>query len=82
MVTAPTDGKVPLCKLCFTRHIGQCTVKCHKCGKIRHKERYCKEKNVATGANALPIPTCYECGEQGHTRNRYPRKVKQGEFGE
>nr|GFC80102.1 reverse transcriptase domain-containing protein [Tanacetum cinerariifolium] len=24
--------------------------------------RYCKEKNVATGAIALPIPTCYDCG--------------------
>ncbi|GKC89728.1 putative reverse transcriptase domain-containing protein, partial [Tanacetum coccineum] len=38
---------------------------------------YCKEKNVATGANAQPILTCYDCGEQGHTRNRCPRKVKQ-----
>ncbi|GJR24821.1 putative reverse transcriptase domain-containing protein [Tanacetum coccineum] len=34
---------------------------CHKCGKIRHKARYCKEKNVATSANALPILTCYDC---------------------
>ncbi|GKE75095.1 putative reverse transcriptase domain-containing protein, partial [Tanacetum coccineum] len=34
------------------------------------------------GANALPIPTCYDCGEQGHTRNRCPRKVKQEEVGE
>ncbi|GJV26423.1 putative reverse transcriptase domain-containing protein [Tanacetum coccineum] len=25
-------------------------LKCYKCGKIRHKARYCKEKNVATGA--------------------------------
>ncbi|GJZ84357.1 putative reverse transcriptase domain-containing protein [Tanacetum coccineum] len=55
MVTAPTDGKLPL---------------------------HCKEKNVATGANALAIPTCYDCGEQGHTRNRCPRKVKQEEIGE
>ncbi|GJW81068.1 putative reverse transcriptase domain-containing protein [Tanacetum coccineum] len=87
MVTAPTDGKVssgslPLCERCFTRHVGLCTIKCHKCGKIRHKARYCKEKNVATGANALPILTCYDCGEQGHTRNRCPRKVKQEEVGE
>ncbi|GJU58733.1 putative reverse transcriptase domain-containing protein [Tanacetum coccineum] len=37
---------------------------CHKCGKVGHKSRYCKEKNVATGANALPIPTCYDCCEQ------------------
>nr|GEV30347.1 putative reverse transcriptase domain-containing protein [Tanacetum cinerariifolium] len=29
--------------------------------KVGHKARYCKEKNVATGANALPILTCYDC---------------------
>ncbi|GJU67203.1 putative reverse transcriptase domain-containing protein [Tanacetum coccineum] len=87
MVTAPTDGKVssgslPLCERCFTRHVGPCTIKCHKCGKVGHKVRYCKEKNVATGANALPILTCYDCSEQGHTRNRCPRKVKQEEIRE
>ncbi|GJV68473.1 hypothetical protein Tco_1483982 [Tanacetum coccineum] len=48
MVTAPTNGKVPLCERCFTRHVGPCTIKCHKCGKIGHKARYSKEKNVAT----------------------------------
>ncbi|GJY11959.1 putative reverse transcriptase domain-containing protein [Tanacetum coccineum] len=87
MVTAPTDervssGSVPLCERCFTRHVGLCTIKCHKCGKIGHKARYCKEENVATSANALPILTCYDCGEQGHTRNQCPRKVKQEEVGE
>ncbi|GJX32866.1 putative reverse transcriptase domain-containing protein, partial [Tanacetum coccineum] len=87
MTTAPTDGKVssgslPLCERCFTRHVGHCTIKCHKCGKVGYKARYCKEKNVATGANALPIPTCYYFGEQGHTRNRCPRKVKQEEVEE
>ncbi|GJR62740.1 putative reverse transcriptase domain-containing protein [Tanacetum coccineum] len=82
MVNAPTNGKLPLCERCFTRHVGQCMIKCHKCGKVGHKIRYCKEKNVATGANALPIPTCYDCGEQDHTRNRCPRKVKQEETGE
>ncbi|GJX78468.1 putative reverse transcriptase domain-containing protein [Tanacetum coccineum] len=87
MINAPTDGKVssgslPLCERCFTRHVGPCTIKCHKCRKVGHKARYYKEKNVATGANAQPIPTCYDCGEQGHTRNRCPRKVKQEEVGE
>ncbi|GJZ52673.1 putative reverse transcriptase domain-containing protein [Tanacetum coccineum] len=33
MVTAPTDGKLPLCERCFTHHVGQCTIKCHKYGK-------------------------------------------------
>nr|GEX45086.1 putative reverse transcriptase domain-containing protein [Tanacetum cinerariifolium] len=55
---------------------------CHKCRKVRHKTRYCKEKNVATRANALPILTCYDCGERGHTRSRCPNKVKQEEVGE
>ncbi|GJW81282.1 putative reverse transcriptase domain-containing protein [Tanacetum coccineum] len=80
MVTAPTDGKLPLCERCFTRHVGQCTIKCHKCGKVRHKARYCREKSFATGANAQPIWTCYDCGEQGHIRNRCPKKVKQEEI--
>nr|GFA53569.1 hypothetical protein [Tanacetum cinerariifolium] len=82
MVTAPTDGKLPLCERCFTRHVGPCTIKCHKCGKVGHKIRYYKEKNVDTGANALPMPTCYDCGEKGHTRNRCPKKVKQEEVRE
>nr|GEY82926.1 putative reverse transcriptase domain-containing protein [Tanacetum cinerariifolium] len=79
MVTAPTDGRLPLCEQCFTRHVGQCMIKCYKCGKVGNKSRYCKDKNVAMGANALPIPTCFHCGEKGHTRNRCPKKVKQEE---
>nr|GFA28184.1 hypothetical protein [Tanacetum cinerariifolium] len=82
MVTAPTDGKLPLCEQCFIRHVSQCMIKCHKCGKVGHKATYCKEKSVATGANAQPIWTCYDYGEQGHTRNRCPKKVKQEEVGE
>ncbi|GKE38506.1 putative reverse transcriptase domain-containing protein, partial [Tanacetum coccineum] len=64
MVTAPTDGKLPLCERCFTPHVGQCTIKYHKCEKVGHKLRYCKEMNVSMGANALPILTCYDCAEQ------------------
>ncbi|GJT46215.1 putative reverse transcriptase domain-containing protein, partial [Tanacetum coccineum] len=82
MVTAPTDRKLHLCECCFTCHVGPCTIKYHKFRKIGHKLRYCKEKNVSTGENALPIPTCYDYGEQGHTRNQCLRKVKQEEVGE
>ncbi|GJS96853.1 putative reverse transcriptase domain-containing protein [Tanacetum coccineum] len=69
MTTAPTDGNVssgslPVCEHCFSYHVGQCTIKCYKFGKVGHKAMYYKEKNVATGANAQPILTCYDCGEQ------------------
>ncbi|GKC51652.1 putative reverse transcriptase domain-containing protein [Tanacetum coccineum] len=42
MTTAPTKGKVSsgslhVCERCFTRHVGPCTIKCHKCGKVGHK---------------------------------------------
>ncbi|GKA07624.1 putative reverse transcriptase domain-containing protein, partial [Tanacetum coccineum] len=56
-------------------------------GKGNQKDNSCqtlqnnqKEKSVATGANAQPIWTCYDCGEQGHIRNRCPKKVKQEEI--
>nr|GEV68047.1 reverse transcriptase domain-containing protein [Tanacetum cinerariifolium] len=39
MVVAPTYGKLPLCERCFTRHVGPCTIKCHKCGKVGYKIR-------------------------------------------
>ncbi|GJY26941.1 putative reverse transcriptase domain-containing protein [Tanacetum coccineum] len=43
MVTALTDGKLPLCEHYFTRHVGPCTIKCHKCGKVGHKSRSYEE---------------------------------------
>ncbi|GKC31990.1 putative reverse transcriptase domain-containing protein [Tanacetum coccineum] len=82
MVTAPTDGKLLLCERCFTRHVGRCMIKCHKYGMVGHKARYYKEKSVATGANAQPIWTCYDYGEQGHSRKRCPKKVKKEEVRE
>nr|GEW05705.1 reverse transcriptase domain-containing protein [Tanacetum cinerariifolium] len=85
MTTAQNEGvehKGPpsTCNRCGPRHYGRYTIKYHKCGKIRHKERDCKGKAIATGANAQPVVTCYGCGEKGHTRNRFPkRNVQQGE---
>ncbi|GJX52318.1 putative reverse transcriptase domain-containing protein [Tanacetum coccineum] len=55
-------GLLPVCDRCYARHIGRCTIQCHKCGKVGHKARYCNEKIVAIGANARPIWTCYDCG--------------------
>nr|GEX07365.1 hypothetical protein [Tanacetum cinerariifolium] len=53
-----------------------CNLKCHKCRKVGHQLRYCKEKVIATGANAQPVLTCYDCGEQGHTRNHCPKRKR------
>ncbi|GJT10218.1 putative reverse transcriptase domain-containing protein [Tanacetum coccineum] len=39
-----------------------------------HMARDCKGKAIATGANARPTVTCYDCGEKGHTRNNCPKK--------
>ncbi|GJS85314.1 putative reverse transcriptase domain-containing protein [Tanacetum coccineum] len=36
---------------------------------------------VCECANAQPVWTCYDSGEQGHKRNRCPKKVKQEETG-
>ncbi|GJT95341.1 reverse transcriptase domain-containing protein, partial [Tanacetum coccineum] len=87
MTTASTERKVssrslPVCEHCFTHHVGPCMITCQKCGKVGHKLRYWKEKSVATGANAQHVWTCYDCGEQGYTRNQCPKKVKQEESGE
>ncbi|GKC03606.1 hypothetical protein Tco_0995216 [Tanacetum coccineum] len=51
MTTASNEGKVssgslPVCERCFTRHVGQCTIKCHKCGKIRHKARRSSKRKL------------------------------------
>ncbi|GKA66353.1 putative reverse transcriptase domain-containing protein [Tanacetum coccineum] len=51
MTTAPTDGNVssrslPVCERCFTRHVGQCTIKCYKCGKVGHKARKVKQEEM------------------------------------
>ncbi|GJZ65943.1 putative reverse transcriptase domain-containing protein, partial [Tanacetum coccineum] len=49
-------------------------------GNNGHMARDCKGKAIATGANAQPTVTCYDCGEKGHTRNYCPkRKDPQGE---
>ncbi|GJZ60857.1 putative reverse transcriptase domain-containing protein [Tanacetum coccineum] len=58
MTTAPNEGNVPtgplpVCDHCFARHIGRCTIQCHKCGKVGHKSRnHCPKKNKPQGGDA------------------------------
>ncbi|GKF61372.1 hypothetical protein Tco_0181426, partial [Tanacetum coccineum] len=50
MVTAPTGGKMssgslPLCEHYFTRHVGQCTIKCQRLGiRQGHTRNRCPRK--------------------------------------
>ncbi|GJV47404.1 reverse transcriptase domain-containing protein [Tanacetum coccineum] len=85
ITTAPAEqggyaGNKPLCNRCRKHHFGYCKVVCNNCGKAGHMARDCKGKAIATGANARPTVTCYDCREKGHTRNYCPkRKDPQGE---
>ncbi|GJU95056.1 putative reverse transcriptase domain-containing protein [Tanacetum coccineum] len=47
MVTAPTDGKLPLCDRCFTRHVGanaQPVWTCYDCGEKGHNRNRCPKR--------------------------------------
>ncbi|GJT66782.1 putative reverse transcriptase domain-containing protein [Tanacetum coccineum] len=59
-------GVAPKCNRYGICHFGQCLPKCYKCGKMGHKEKYCKSRNMASGTNARSVVVCYECGERGH----------------
>nr|GEW36036.1 putative reverse transcriptase domain, ribonuclease H-like domain, aspartic peptidase domain protein [Tanacetum cinerariifolium] len=67
-------GPPPTCNHYGVRHYGRCMI---KCGKIRHKERDCRGKAIATGVNAQPVVICYGCREKGHTRNHCPKRNDQ-----
>ncbi|GJV70340.1 putative reverse transcriptase domain-containing protein [Tanacetum coccineum] len=67
-------GNKPFCNYCKKRHTGYCTIVCNSCGKMGHIASDYKGKAVATGTNAYPILTCYECREKGHSRNRCPKR--------
>ncbi|GJU99435.1 putative reverse transcriptase domain-containing protein [Tanacetum coccineum] len=45
------------------------------CGKMGHKEKDCRSRNVASGTNARSAVVCYECGERGHKSNACPKKA-------
>ncbi|GJR23272.1 putative reverse transcriptase domain-containing protein [Tanacetum coccineum] len=50
------------CNHCGLSHFDQCPPKCNNCGKMGHKEKDYKSKNVASGTNARSVVVCYECG--------------------
>ncbi|GJY43745.1 putative reverse transcriptase domain-containing protein [Tanacetum coccineum] len=75
-------GPLPYCNKCKLHHEGPCTVKCGKCNKVGHMTRDCMNSVAATTTQRAPVvnqrvPTCFECGRQGHYKNKYPKLKNQ-----
>nr|GEV74691.1 hypothetical protein [Tanacetum cinerariifolium] len=70
------------CNKCKLQHEGSCTVKYVKCNKVGHMPRDCMNDVVATATQRAQVvnqwvPTCFECGRQGHYRNECPKLKNQ-----
>ncbi|GKE90352.1 reverse transcriptase domain-containing protein, partial [Tanacetum coccineum] len=72
---ANQTGVASKCNRCGLCHFYQCLPKCNNYGKIGHKDKECKSKNVVFGTNARPTVVCYECGERSHKSNVCPKRV-------
>ncbi|GKA97784.1 putative reverse transcriptase domain-containing protein [Tanacetum coccineum] len=68
-------GVASKCNRCGLCHFDQCPPKCNNCGKIGHKDKGCRSKNVVSGTNARSAVVCYECGERGHKSNACPKRA-------
>ncbi|GJZ43121.1 putative reverse transcriptase domain-containing protein, partial [Tanacetum coccineum] len=55
--------------------LNECPPKCYNCGKMGHKEKDCRSKNVASSTNARSAVVCYECRERGHESNACPKRA-------
>nr|GEW88005.1 hypothetical protein [Tanacetum cinerariifolium] len=55
----------PKCNRCGRCHFDQFLLKCENCGRMRHKAKDCRSKNLASGATIHSNIVCYECGERG-----------------
>ncbi|GJX26347.1 putative reverse transcriptase domain-containing protein [Tanacetum coccineum] len=67
-------GALPYFNKCRMYHEGSYTVKYGNCKRVGHMTRDCKAAVAATTQRALignqTRNTCYECGRQGHYRNK------------
>nr|GFA24811.1 hypothetical protein [Tanacetum cinerariifolium] len=67
----------PKCNRCGKCHFHQCPTRCENYGKLRHKAKDCRGKNVAPGAAVQPKIVCYSCEERGHKSSECPKKADQ-----
>nr|GEY71185.1 hypothetical protein [Tanacetum cinerariifolium] len=80
-------GSKPLCAKCIYHHDGQCALKCHKCNKVGHFTRDCRNMantnnaNNQRGTGLGQKPTCYECGVQGHFKREFPKLKNKNNHG-
>ncbi|GJS94978.1 putative reverse transcriptase domain-containing protein [Tanacetum coccineum] len=82
----PYGGSLPKYTKCHLHHNGPCTQRCHKCNKIRHFARDCRNTgntnvaNTQKGNGAAPKGNgCFECGAPGHFKRDCPKlKNKDG----
>ncbi|GJZ05710.1 putative reverse transcriptase domain-containing protein [Tanacetum coccineum] len=75
-------GPLPYCSKCKLHHEGPCTVKCGKCNKIKHMTRDYMNAVAASTTQRAPVvnqrvPTCFECGRQGHYMSECPKLKNQ-----
>nr|GFB43311.1 hypothetical protein [Tanacetum cinerariifolium] len=71
----PYSGNLPKCTKCHFNHNGSCNQKCHKCNKVGHFARDCRNSGNANIMNAQRNNAanpkgngCFECGATGHSR--------------
>nr|GEU53979.1 hypothetical protein [Tanacetum cinerariifolium] len=63
---ANQTGIAPKCNRCRRCHFDQYPPKCDNCGRMGHKTKDLRSKNVASGATVQSNIVCYKCGERGH----------------
>ncbi|GKD02648.1 putative reverse transcriptase domain-containing protein, partial [Tanacetum coccineum] len=76
----PYGGSLSKCTKCHLHHNGPCTQRCHKCNKIGHFARDCRNtgntnvSNTQKGNVAAPKGNgCFECGSPGHFKRDCPK---------